>query len=382
MYLQHFGLSTYPFSTAPDPRFYFPSAKHREALACLLYSIEQRKGFALITGAVGCGKSMLCRTALERLGRSVEAAMVAHTSLAAREFLQAIIAEFRLTTRTAAKVQVLGVLKDFLIRARREGRNPVLIVDEAQDLAPNVLEEVRLLGNLETSTEKLLQIILVGQPELRHKIGTYQLRQLDQRIAVKFHLGTLCEEDVNQYIDHRLRVAGAADADLFDPEAKAAAFKVSAGVPRMVNILCDQALLQAYVADERRVSGQIMRRVIADREGYYLDRPAQVLRGEVSPGLVRGSVVIRKASFKCPQCDTKVGIYEDEAGESGICPGCGSMISIPKDAFEQVEAEGPADAPQGPGEAAGGALSARAAWKARFGAGGRERSPGTRQLGT
>ena len=333
MYLEHFGLKAFPFSTAPDPRFYYPSAKHREALACLLYAVEQRKGFALITGEVGSGKSMLCRAALARLGESVEAAMVAHTSLSPEEFIRAAIAEFGIEESGKSKVQLLREFRDFLVAAHRRGRGVVLIVDEAQDLSPQTLEEVRLLGNLETATDKLVQIVLVGQPELRRMIGTYALRQLDQRIAVKFHLGNLTYKDVDAYIEHRMRIAGAPDASVFDADAKFEIFKASGGVPRLINVTCDQALLQAYVQDERKVSAETARRVVSEREGYYMDRTGQVVQDEQASEAVRGDLRVRKARVKCPQCHTTVGVYEDEAGQSGVCPGCGSIIKIPADAF-------------------------------------------------
>jgi len=191
MYLEHFGLKEYPFSTSPDPRFYYPSAKHKEALACLIYTVEQSKGFALISGEVGAGKTMLCRAALQRLGKDVDSAIVCHTSITPTQFLKAIAAEFHLSPWSKTKIEIIHMLRTFLVKRQRQGRTVVLIVDEAQALSAEVLEEVRLLGNLETTTEKLMQTILVGQPELRRLVGQHRLRQLDQRIAVKFHLGAL-----------------------------------------------------------------------------------------------------------------------------------------------------------------------------------------------
>jgi general secretion pathway protein A len=343
MYLEHFGLAEYPFSTAPDPRFYYPSAKHREALACLLYAIEQKKGFALITGEVGSGKSMVCRAALERMGESVDAAIITHTALPAKEFLRAVANEYHLPVSGRTKVELLQALKDLLVDSRRRGRTAVLIVDEAQDLSAPGLEEVRLLGNLETSTEKLLQTILVGQPELRRLIGTYELRQLDQRITVKFHLGALASDDTDAYIEHRLRVAGKSKPGLFDRAAKAQVFRASGGIPRLINILCDQALLQAYVKDEQTVTAETVRRVISEREGYYMDRNAQVVEGEITAHWSRGNLLVRKASLRCSQCRAIVGVYEDEVGQSGVCPGCGAIIKIPLDAFGRPEAQAEAE---------------------------------------
>lgn len=275
MYLEHFGLEQFPFSTAPDPRFYYPSAKHREALAILLYTIRQHKGFALVSGEVGSGKTMLCRAALQRLGEGIRPAMLVHTLLTPEDLLRAVLAEFGIEKPGESKADLLHALKQFLLRCHAGRETPVLILDEAQDLSVEALEEVRLLGNLETSTEKLLQIILVGQPELRRAIGTDQLRALDQRIAVKFHLGRLADQDVHAYIDHRLGLAGAGDRELFGPEAKQAVCAASEGIPRLVNVICDQALLQAYVQDEPTVSLQTVTATIADIEGYYMDRDAE-----------------------------------------------------------------------------------------------------------
>jgi len=333
MYLEHFGLKAFPFSTAPDPRFYYPSAKHREALACLLYSIQQRKGFALITGEVGSGKSMLCRAARQRLSDGVHVAMVTHTSLSADEFILAVVAEFGVRSQERAKIQMVNAFRNYLGEMHRQGRTVVLIVDEAQDLSPEALEEVRLLGNMETATDKLLQIILVGQPELRHLIGTHQFRQLDQRITVKFHLGTLCYRDVDAYIDHRLQVAGAEEPGLFDADAKFEVFKASGGVPRLINVTCDQALLQAYVQEERAISVDIIRRVVAERDGYYMNRTGEVMSEAVRQPPARDNLVMRKVRVKCPQCKATVSVYEDEAGQSGICPGCGAVLKIPVNVF-------------------------------------------------
>jgi general secretion pathway protein A len=274
MYLNHFGLTHHPFNTTPDPRFFYPSAKHREALACLLYAVEQRKGFALITGEVGAGKSMLCRAALDRMGDAVDVAVIVHSSLSAKQFFQAICAEFNIPAARGSKFDLIRRIKDYLVQRHAEGRNCVLLVDEAQDLDGKVLEEVRLLGNLETSSTKLMQIILIGQPELRRLIGSYELRQLNQRITVKFHLGALDEADVGEYIAHRLRIAGAQNGELIDAEARREIHRASGGIPRMVNVICDQALLQAFVSEEHSVNFETVRRVLAEMEGYYMDSPA------------------------------------------------------------------------------------------------------------
>jgi general secretion pathway protein A len=274
VYLEHFGLTMFPFSTTPDPRFYYPSAKHREALACLIYAVEQHKGFALITGEVGAGKSMVCRAALQKLGDRVDTAMIVHSSLSPKQFFQATCEEFNIQGAKRSKIELIQAIKGFLLQRQEEGRTTVLIVDEAQNLSRNVLEEVRLLGNLESSTAKLLQIILVGQPELRRLIATPELRQLNQRITVKFHLGALTAADVGAYIIHRLAVAGLSNGALFEPDAQEEIFKAAGGIPRMVNVICDQALLQAYISDEKAVRLDTVKRVLSEMEGYYMDAPA------------------------------------------------------------------------------------------------------------
>ncbi len=326
MYLEHFGLKEYPFSTSPDPRFYYPSAKHREALACLIYTVEQRKGFALISGEVGAGKTMLCRAALERLGDGVESAILCHSAVTPNQFLKAIAAEFKLNPWSKTKIQVIHMLRAFLAGRQRHGRNVVLIIDEAQGLSAEVLEEVRLLGNLETATEKLMQTILVGQPELRRLVGQHRLRQLDQRIAVKFHLGALSPDDVPPYIDHRLEVAGG--DGIFTPAAKDEVARASGGVPRLVNTLCDQALLQAFVNEEALITGQTIRNVVAEREGYYMDRPEIVFGEEASPG-----PAAHKTRLRCPKCSVHLTVYRKDAGKTGRCPGCNALLRVPADAF-------------------------------------------------
>lgn len=316
MYLEYFGLSAFPFTTAPDPRFYYPTAKHKEALACLLYAVEQKKGFGLITGDIGAGKTMLCRAALDRLGDRVAAGLIVHTSLAPLEFLEAVASAFGIDTDGRGKVALLRNLEGFLLGCQNEGRSAVLIVDEAQDLSRDVLEEIRLLGNLETATEKLLQVVLVGQPELRRIIESDELRPLNQRIALKFHLGTLARDEVGSYIDHRLRVAGAADSGIFDVDAKAEVFKASGGVPRLVNIICDQALLQAYVNDERRVLLDTVRRVVAEMEGNYMEGQPQTeaeARTRAQESLVPGAQPHETAKV---QAEGGPGVPAAQAGKA------------------------------------------------------------------
>ena len=291
MYHQHFGLDKDPFSTSPDPRFYFSTAKHREALACLMYTVEQSKGFAMITGEVGTGKTMLCRAALDRMDANVDVATVSHPSLNSRQFLQAVCMQFDLETELASsgrdrktKVELLTTLREFLVKNKQRDNISVLIVDEAQGLSRKLLEEIRLLGNLETGDGKLLNIILVGQPELRDIMRKREMRHLEQRIVLKFHLAELSRNETETYIDHRLSVAGCNGQDVFTDEAKFVVYQASNGIPRLINVLCDHCLLRAFVEDRGEVDGDIVERVVTEKEGFYMDREPEPRHVEHVPG--------------------------------------------------------------------------------------------------
>ncbi len=339
MYLEYFGLSKYPFSTAADPRFYYPTGKHREALACLMYTVQQRKGFALITGEVGAGKTMLCRAALARFGEMVEVAFVSHTLLGPNQFLQAICTEYGMETGDKTKFELVNGLKRFLLERWQEGVPVALIVDEAQDLSHQVLEEIRLLGNMETGSEKLLQIILVGQPELRRIIASAELRQLEQRLALKFHLSPLSVKEVSGYIKHRLHVAGARNQGIFDQQACTQVHRASHGIPRLVNILCDQALLQAYVNDEPKVTASTIKRVVADREGYYMeDDDAAGGTPAIPSGPVEQEQDVNEPEVRrCSRCGAPLESSGGEKGRSGLCPSCGDREDSPEAALAPFE---------------------------------------------
>ncbi len=283
MYLDFFGLQKRPFTAAPDPGFFYPSDKHKEALACILYAIEQRKGFALITGEVGAGKTTICRAALLRFEGPTETAVVTNTYVTPKQLIEAICEEFDLNVRNLSKFRMTQCLNDFLIERYAQNIRAVVIIDEAQNLDKRALEEVRLLGNLETDQDKLLQVILVGQPELRRKISSPELRQLNQRIAVKFHLYPLTLDEACDYIGHRLRIAGSNDRMIFGTDAMREIHEYAAGVPRIINLVCDHALLQAYVADERLVIGGAVRTVIGEIEGYYMGPEQESLRVIADP---------------------------------------------------------------------------------------------------
>ena len=270
MYTSYFGLNEKPFSITPDPRYLFMSERHGEALAHLVYGVTESGGFMQLTGEVGTGKTTLVRSLLlNRMPAHAEVAVVLNPQLSALEFLQSICEELHIDVPEAQRGSIkalIDVLNRHLLQAHAEGRRTILIVDEAQNLAPDVLEEVRLLTNLETSKQKLLQIILIGQPELRDVLARSDLRQLAQRITGRYHLEPLSRDETAQYVEHRLKVAGAL-GEVFDPAAKRELFRLTGGVPRLINVICDRALLGAYSAESRRVSRRLVRRAADEVTG-------------------------------------------------------------------------------------------------------------------
>lgn len=254
MYTAFYGLREKPFSLTPDPRFLFLSASHREALAHILYGIEQGEGFIALTGEVGTGKTTLCRTLLQKLGDETEVAYVFNPTLTGVELLRAISSEFGLPVKGCTHAELNDRLNQFLLDTNRAGRRALLIVDEAQNLEPATLEEIRLLSNLETSTSKLLQILLFGQPELDEMLDSQGLRQLRQRITVRWALEPLTAAETSEYIRHRLRISAGRECDLFDARAIRAICRRSGGVPRLINVLCDRALLVGYADRQTRLN--------------------------------------------------------------------------------------------------------------------------------
>jgi general secretion pathway protein A len=264
MYLSHFGLTHAPFAITPDPRFLYLSERYREALAHLLYGVGAGGGFVLLTGEVGTGKTTLCRGLLEQLPADVDAALVINPSLGADELIDAIGDELGVARPAAGSGKArVDQLNRHLLAVHASGRRSVLIIDEAQLLGPEALEQVRLLTNLETHTAKLLQVILIGQPELRRLLARPGLRQLAQRITARYHLEPLTRAEVDAYIDHRLRLAGA-DGSLFEPRAKGCIQRASRGIPRLINSICDRALLGAYAQGSDRVGVRTARRAAAE----------------------------------------------------------------------------------------------------------------------
>ncbi len=253
MYLEFFGLREAPFNITPDPRFLFLSEGHRDAMACVLYGIRERKGFVELIGEVGCGKTTLCRAALRRLGGEVQTALILNPSISETQLVRAILSDLGAEPRSHRRLDLIEQLNAYLLERARQSVNVAIIIDEAQTLAPAVMEQVRLLSNLETDEHKLMQIVLVGQPELDRRLNEPSLRQLRQRIMVRAELRPLSEEDTSAYIRHRMAVAGAAEGVGFEPAASAAVHWRSTGIPRLINKICDRALLAAYCRSARTV---------------------------------------------------------------------------------------------------------------------------------
>jgi general secretion pathway protein A len=266
MYTQYFLLRESPFSITPDPRYLYLSERHADALAHLLYGINEAGGFIQLTGEVGTGKTMLVRALLERLPSHTEVAAILNPRVAPIELLQSICDELRIVIpnkNSASPKELIDRLNEHLLTAHTKGHRVVIVLDEAQNLSEATLEQVRLLTNLETSRRKLLQIILVGQPELREVLAHTNLRQLAQRITGRFHLGPLSRKNAAAYVRHRLQVAGAT-VELFSNAALNEVYRLSGGIPRVVNVICDRALLGAYTQDNRIVDAALVRRAASE----------------------------------------------------------------------------------------------------------------------
>ena len=332
MYKGHFGLTEPPFSITPDPRYLYMSEAHREALAHLLYGLGEGGGFVQLTGEVGTGKTTLCRCLLEQLPARVDVALILNPKLTDIELLAAICDELRIpypAGNTSRKVYV-DALHHHLLDAHGRGHRTVLIIDEAQDLAPDVLEQIRLLTNLETTREKLLQIILIGQPELIHILEREDLRQLAQRVTARYHLRPFAAPDTRAYIAHRLEVAGAKEKILSDAAARAV-HRTSRGIPRLINAICDRALLGAFSQDRRRVTASTVRRAAGEVLGTAGPRPGRSWRW-VGAAVIAGVLLTGTAML---------------IGQARIAPSAGGVFS------PWIKSEpatpGPAPAPPAPG---------------------------------
>ncbi len=267
MYESFYNLKENPFNITPDPTFFFLSRRHQEALSSLIYGIKAKKGFIEITGEVGSGKTTLCRCLLNSLDASVKTALILNPHLSDQQMIRTIVEEYGIKPKSYNKKDLFDALNHFLLEELSLGNNVVLIIDEAQNLRPALLEQIRILSNLETDKEKLLQIILVGQPELRETLSKPNLRQLRQRISVRYHLTPLSSEETKAYIEHRLKIAGASEELKFTAQALEWIFQYTKGIPRLINIVCDKTLLVGFVAESHEIQGAFVQQAIEEVEG-------------------------------------------------------------------------------------------------------------------
>ena len=288
MYREYYGLIQRPFEMTPDPAFLYLGEAHREGLAMLQYAVESGKGFVMLTGEVGTGKTTLLHALLSQLDVRTASAFVFNPLLKPIDFFKVIFDEFGIEETCRTKGEYLMTLNRFLIGRLERGEPTLLIVDEAQNLSPEMLEEIRLLSNLETPTSKLIQIMLVGQPELKEMLARPDLRQLRQRIVLRHHLRPFDPAECASYVDERLRLAGYSDKALFDRGALKEIHEVTGGVPRLVNIVCDGALLLGFSRDMPQIGRKAIREVAADLDLVEDAPPAAAAAGESAPRRRRG----------------------------------------------------------------------------------------------
>ena len=324
MYLPFFNLREPPFNLTPDPRFLFLSSQHEEALSHLLYGIHERKGFIEITGEVGTGKTVLCRALLEQLDDSVSTALIFNSYLTRTELLTTISRDFGLAPEGAVGAALIDRLNTYLLSEFSAGRNAVVVIDEAQNLEPTVLEQLRMLSNLETTRGKLLQIILVGQPELRAKLSLPGMRQLGQRIAVRFHINELSRSETARYVLHRLQVAGADTGITFTPQALRLIYGYSTGLPRRINLLCDRALMNAFVHETHCVNGSLVRQSARDLEGgrqtVGAKTPGTRLLGRLALASLTGCALLGLVTSAWMLSDVRDGLTSPAARPVSVRP--------------------------------------------------------------
>jgi general secretion pathway protein A len=260
LYEAHYGFTEKPFNLTPDPKYLYLSARHTEAFAHLEFGRRERGGFVVITGEVGTGKTTLARYFLGRLEDRTATAVVLYPALTAPELLRSILEDLHVTPLGTSLKELVDALHRFLLEARSQGRDVVLLIDEAQDLSPEVLEQIRLISNLETDTEKLIQIVLLGQSELHEMLGRRELRQLAQRVTARYHLSPLNRQETEEYLRHRISVAGGEGKVAFTAAALAAVHRLSGGIPRLLNLIGDRALLAGYVKGTREIDAAMVRR--------------------------------------------------------------------------------------------------------------------------
>ncbi len=331
MYESWYGFREKPFNLTPDPKYLYLSAKHAEAIAHLEFGRRERGGFILITGEVGTGKTTLARYFLAKLGAETRTAVVLYPALTAAELLQTILEELRVRTEGQSLKSLIDALHRFLLESRAAGHNVVLLIDEAQDLSAEVLEQIRLISNLETDTEKLIQIILIGQSELRALLGRHELRQLAQRITARYHLTPLDLADTAEYVRHRLTVAGGAGKLAFTSDALRQVHRLSGGIPRLVNLVCDRALLAGFVRSARTITTAMVREAATEVAAQPPGRRSRwrhaVAAGLLAVGLVALAFVLAPRLAHAPgepaltQSRSKAsGPLDSKAASSGAKP--------------------------------------------------------------
>jgi len=276
MYCQFYGLKERPFNVTSDPAFFFLSRKHEEALSHLLYGVSQRKGIIVLTGEIGTGKTTLCRFFLNQLNNNTKTAFILNPHFSETQLLEAIVKDFGINVKSKSRLALIWELNKFLLTESEAHNNVALIIDEAQNLRPRLLEQVRLLSNLETDKDKLLQVVLVGQPELNRRLDLYDLRQLRQRIMVKYHISPLGQDEIRRYINHRLNIAGSDSKVAFTDEAIGTIADFSSGTPRLINMLCDRSLLAGFVAGSKQIDLDIVRKCINELGSYFKEEARAV----------------------------------------------------------------------------------------------------------
>jgi general secretion pathway protein A len=264
MYHYFYGLCESPFALTPDPKYLFLSPSHKDALAAMIYGVHERKGFILILGEVGTGKTTLVRHILGQSGMNMKIAFIFTPVASFEELLQMVLQDLEVPCQSQQRLAMINALSDFLLQELVAERYVVLIIDEAQYLCPAILEDLRMFSNVETAHNKLLQIILVGQPELGEKLGHPDLRQLRQRIGLVAKLHPLTVQETRHYIAHRLKGAGYAGGELFTSRAQATIYRASQGIPRLINVICDKALVLGYGADAKQITDRIVKEVVKD----------------------------------------------------------------------------------------------------------------------
>jgi general secretion pathway protein A len=267
MYEEFYGLRAQPFNITPDPRYLFFSRRHRQAFEHILFGISERKGFIQITGEVGAGKSTLCRKVLEELREGYATALILNPVMTPLQLMRAILRELGLDDSGNDRIRLVERLNEYLLERAHAGVIVALFIDEAQDMSDELLEQVRLLSNLETDEHKLVQIVLIGQPELRGRLERPELRQLRQRITVRYHLGSINRQETASYVQHRLLIAGSNGRPSFSRAAMWAIHGYARGIPRLINSVCDKTLLCGYVQGRDQLGWRQVRRAIRDLEG-------------------------------------------------------------------------------------------------------------------